>query len=151
MRSLSEPWFVPMRIATPTTCNPFCLETGGAAIDRIFLYNGVTLPKVSSKPIDALLFSIGVLRVDGNAHVGHRGVARGGVSGRVETGGAQGQGDHDALAHAARELVRVLVDALLGGLDAGLLEQADGARSCLVGAHRQVREDGFGELAAYRV
>ena len=29
--------------------------------------------------------------------------------------GRQGQGDHHALAHAARELVRVVVDALFGG------------------------------------
>ncbi len=46
--------------------------------------------------------------------------------------GSQRQRDHHALAHAARELVRVLVDALLGGRDAGFLEQADRALAGLV-------------------
>ena len=39
--------------------------------------------------------------------------------------GRQRQRDHHALAHAAGELVRVLVDALLGGRDAGFLQQLD--------------------------
>ena len=38
--------------------------------------------------------------------------------------------DHHALAHAARELVRVLVEALLGGRDAHALQHLDrGARA----------------------
>ena len=35
--------------------------------------------------------------------------------------------DHDALAHAARELVRILLEALRRRRDADLLEQLDGA------------------------
>ena len=38
--------------------------------------------------------------------------------------------DHHALAHTARELVRVLVDALFGVRDADHLEQLDRARAC---------------------
>ena len=47
-----------------------------------------------------------------------------GSSATISLGSAgQRERDHDALAHAAGELVRVLVDALLGGRDAGLLQQ----------------------------
>ena len=53
--------------------------------------------------------------------------------------GRQRERDHHALAHAARELVRVVVDALRGGRDAGVLQQADGAPARLGLAHRQVR------------
>ena len=65
--------------------------------------------------------------------------------------GGQRQRDHDALAHAAGELVRVLVDALLGGRDAGVLQQPDRARARLAVADRQVRADRLDELAADRV
>ena len=41
--------------------------------------------------------------------------------------GAERQRDHHALAHAAGELVRIVVDALLRGRDADLLQQVDGA------------------------
>ena len=43
--------------------------------------------------------------------------------------------DHHALAHAARELVRVVVDALLGARDADRLEELEGA-----GARRRMRD-----------
>ena len=39
----------------------------------------------------------------------------------------EGHGDHDALAHAARELVRVVVDDHLGARHADALEDLDGA------------------------
>ena len=60
--------------------------------------------------------------------------------------------DHHALAHAARELVRILVEPALGRGDADLLEQLDGARraaslrdTCAVQAQR------LGDLPADRV
>ena len=40
----------------------------------------------------------------------------------------EGHGDHDALAHAARELVRVVVDDNLGARHADALEDLDGTR-----------------------
>ncbi len=40
---------------------------------------------------------------------------------------AQRERDDHALAHAARELVRILIDALLGRRDAGFGEQGDRA------------------------
>ena len=43
--------------------------------------------------------------------------------------GAERQRDHHALAHAAGELVRIVVDALLGAGDADLLQELD-ARAC---------------------
>ena len=61
------------------------------------------------------------------------------------------EGDHDALAHAARELVRVLVEALLGRRNAGLLQQPDRAPARLGGADRQVRLDRLDQLPADRV
>ena len=49
--------------------------------------------------------------------------------------GGQGQGDDDALAHAAGEFVGIAVDALLGGGDADLGEKRDGAVAGLGGVH----------------
>ena len=72
---------------------------------------------------------------------------RGGLVGDDELGlGGQRQGDDDPLAHAAGELVRVLIDARFGGRDTGFLQQMDGALACLGSAHRQVRLDGLGQL-----
>ncbi len=66
--------------------------------------------------------------------------------------GGQRQRDHHALAHAAGELVRVLVDALLGGRDAGFLQQARWRAARASSAlDRQVRQDGFDQLPADRV
>jgi hypothetical protein len=56
--------------------------------------------------------------------------------------GRQRQGDHHALAHAAGELVRIVVDALGRRRDAGVLQQADGAVTgacCLATRGRWVR------------
>ncbi len=79
-----------------------------------------------------------------------RHVERGGrLVGHDQLGlGRQRQRDHHALAHAARELVRVVVDALLGGGNAGVLQQLDGTLARLVGVHRQVGLDGLDQLAA---
>src|SRR3546814_6615406 len=60
--------------------------------------------------------------------------------------GAERQRDHDALAHAAGELVRVLVEAPLGGRDADLLQQLEGAPARRLRAEPAVGEDGLGEL-----
>src|SRR5262249_39495513 len=49
------------------------------------------------------------------------------------------------------ELVRVLIDALLGGRNAGFAQQLHGARVGFFGADRQVREDRFDELPPHRV
>ncbi len=50
-------------------------------------------------------------------------------------------GDHHALAHAAREFVRVGVDPLLGTRDAHLSQRLDRAPASLGLAHRLMRED----------
>jgi hypothetical protein len=60
--------------------------------------------------------------------------------------GRQRQGNHHALAHAAGELVGIVVDALLGRGDAGVLQQADRARARLGCTHGQVRQNGFDQL-----
>ena len=56
--------------------------------------------------------------------------------------------DHDALAHPAGELMRVLVQALLGRGDAGLLQQLDRALPGSRGTHRQMGLDRLDELLA---
>ena len=62
--------------------------------------------------------------------------------------GAQRQRQHHALAHAARELVRIAVDALPGALDAGLLQQRDGALARLGLGTARMRADGLDDLVA---
>ncbi len=54
--------------------------------------------------------------------------------------------DHDALAHAAGELMRIVIDALSGVREADQLQHLDGSRAG--GAPRQVLMDdgGFGDL-----
>jgi hypothetical protein len=81
------------------------------------------------------------LRLDGHIQ------RRGGFVGHDQLGlGRQRQGNHHALAHAARELVRVVVDALLGRRNAGVLQQVDGALARLGCTHGQVRQNGFDQL-----
>ena len=53
----------------------------------------------------------------------------------------QRERDHDPLPHAARELVRIVIDPARGGRNADLVEQRDGAALRLGRAHRQVRGD----------
>src|ERR1044072_6053298 len=65
--------------------------------------------------------------------------------------GAERQGDHDALAHAAGELVRIVVDAVFGARDADLLQEIEGALARLAGRQRQVGLDGLDQLAADRI
>ena len=56
-------------------------------------------------------------------------------------------GDHDALAHAAGELVRVVLDALLGVGDADHLEQLDGALARLLLGVAAVKPEALPQLA----
>ncbi len=65
--------------------------------------------------------------------------------------GAQRQGNRHALAHAARELVRVLRHALLGMRDFHLFQQRQGAGFGFLLAHRQVGADGFDQVVAHGV
>ena len=60
--------------------------------------------------------------------------------------GAERQRDHHPLAHAAGELVRVVVDALGGGGYAGVLQQGDRALARFGIADPQVRLDRLGQL-----
>ena len=89
------------------------------------------------------------LRLDGHVQ------GRGGLVGDQQLGVAgQRHGDHDALAHAARHLVRVVVDALFGRGDAHLAQQVDGAFARLLLADLLVGADGFHDLvpnAVHRV
>ena len=86
------------------------------------------------------------LRLDGDVERG------GGLVGHDELGlGRERERDHHALAHAAAELVRVLLDALLGSRNARFLQQLDGALAGFLLAHRQVGADGLDELPADRV
>ena len=60
----------------------------------------------------------------------------------------QGHGDHGALAHAARELVWVVVDAL--GIDAHEVKELAGTLHRLGVAHALVQHDRLGDLLAGR-
>ncbi len=57
-------------------------------------------------------------------------------------------GDHDALAHAAGEAVRVFVETRSGRRDADLFEQANGLGLRFGLAHRPMAEQRFGNLVA---
>ena len=65
-------------------------------------------------------------------------------AGRVD----EGHRDHDALAHASRELVGVVVDALVRGGDAHAMERIDGTPPRLRLAHLVVDAHSLGELIA---
>jgi hypothetical protein len=58
-------------------------------------------------------------------------------------------GDHDALVHAARELVRKGGEPAFGRRDADLLEQLDGAPAVLGPAAAQVHLERLGDLKAH--
>ena len=59
----------------------------------------------------------------------------------------QGHGDHDALAHAAGELVRIVLDALLRVGDAHQVEQLDGAGRGLLLSVTAVKAQALAQLA----
>ncbi len=56
---------------------------------------------------------------------------------------------HHALAHAARHLVRVVLDALLRRRDADEREHLDGARVCGLAVELHVRADALGQLVLH--
>ena len=65
--------------------------------------------------------------------------------------GRQRQRNHHPLAHATRELVRVLVDALLGRRNAGVLQQLHGALAGSLTAQAQMNLNCLGQLPAHGV
>ena len=74
--------------------------------------------------------AVGLLVLQEVEDLGLHGHVEGGrrLVGEQQAGTAgQGEGDHHALAHAARQLVRVLVEAPLGLGDVDRAEQRDGA------------------------
>ena len=85
------------------------------------------------------------LRLNGDVEGGGRLV--GNDHGRLAR---EGHGDHGALAHATRELVRVLPGALLWLRDLDLLEIADGQLMRLFPAQLAVGNDHLGDLLANR-
>ncbi|KAG1255749.1 hypothetical protein G6F68_010119 [Rhizopus microsporus] len=86
------------------------------------------------------------LRLDGHVQRG------GGLVGHHQFGfGRQGQRDHHPLTHAARKLVRIVVDAFTRRRNAGGRQQFDRAVARLRPRHVQVRDDGFRQLPAHRV
>jgi len=60
-----------------------------------------------------------------------------------------GHGDHDALALAARHLVRERAQAPLGVADADQLQQLDGARVAIALVHSEVEAQHFLDLKAH--
>ncbi len=65
--------------------------------------------------------------------------------------GRHRDGDHDPLPHAARELVRVLIDPDLRLVHPDLGEQLDRAQPCLALAESLVDAQGLGDLLAHGV
>ena len=61
------------------------------------------------------------------------------------------QGDHRALPHAARHLVRIRVETPLGARDAHALEQRERALPCFAGRDRLVAPDRLHDLRADRI
>ncbi len=86
------------------------------------------------------------LRLDGHVE------GRGGLVGDDEIGVVGDRdGDDGPLAHAARHLVRVVVDACLGAGDAHLAQQVDGTVLRLGLRHLLVGADGLHDLVAHAV
>ncbi|OPZ42181.1 MAG: hypothetical protein BWY94_02198 [Actinobacteria bacterium ADurb.BinA094] len=89
------------------------------------------------------------LRLDGHVEGG------GGLIGEKQLGVArEGHGDHHPLAHAARELMRVVLDAFCGFGDAHLLQHVDGTRDGRIVREAHVDLDALGHEAfdrEYRV
>ena len=86
------------------------------------------------------------LRLDGDVE------GRGGLVGDDEPGvHGERESDHDALAHAAGELMGELIDAALRRRDADLVEQLDGPQLCATFVDGDVGADSLDELLAHRV
>ena len=58
----------------------------------------------------------------------------------------EGHGDHHALALAAGELMRIVLEPCFGRVDADLVEQFENARARRLARHAMVDEQHFGEL-----
>src|SRR5688500_10337605 len=85
------------------------------------------------------------LRLDGHVESGGR------LVGDQEVGIArQRHGDHDALPHAARQLVRILLHAPLGVRDVHQLQHVDRLVHRVAAAEALVEPDGLGDLLAHR-
>ena len=75
---------------------------------------------------------------------------RGGLVGQEQLGPAgEGDGDHDPLAHAARHLVRVRVEPLLGLGDPDRLQERHCGLTGLGLVHAQVEPEGLGDLPTH--
>jgi hypothetical protein len=93
------------------------------------------------RPLLQLQHQVEDLRLDGDVERGRR------LVGDQELGVAgQGHGDHHPLAHAARELVRVVAEPALGIGDAHELEHLDRALLGLGPAGALVDAHGLGDL-----
>ena len=97
------------------------------------------------EPARELLHQLQDLRLDGDVERRRRLVGDDelGVAGKAD-------GDHHALAHAAGELVRILVEAALGIGDADQAQQLDRARARRRFGHLQVDEERLHDLQADR-
>ena len=129
-----------------STMRPAYITATRSAVSAITPMSCVT--SITAVPFSRqrLLQELDDLRLDGDVE------RRGGLIGDDELGlGAQRERDHDALAHAAGELVRVVVDAPLGSRNADLGEQRDRSLPGGLVGHRQVRLDRLDDLAAHRV
>ena len=77
---------------------------------------------------------------------------RGGLVGHDQLGlSRQRQRNHHTLAHAARELVRVVLKPLGCGGNAGVLQQGNCTFAGLLAAHRQMRQNSFSDLRTDRI
>ena len=91
----------------------------------------------------SLLDEVEDLRLDGDVE------RRGRLVGDQHLGIAgERHGDHGALAHAARELVGILLDALLGLGDADQLQHLDGPRQRAPVRHLLVQDQRLADLPA---
>ena len=110
-----------------------------AAMPRSWVISSTAVLNSSDRRLDQLQD----LRLDGHVEGGRR------LVGEQQLGVArQGDGDHHALAHAARELERVVVEAVRGTRDADLGQQLDHAILGRLGRQAHVLADRLGDLVA---
>ena len=99
-----------------------------------------------AEPSLQVLQQVEDLRLDGDVERGGR------LVGDQQRGlAAKRHGDHHALAHAARQAVRIVVDPLGGGRNAHQLEHLDGAFPGRLRRHPGVRQDRLDDLLADRM